>query len=248
MADLQEKTKTSRSQPATAPQVEASSQSKLPLLISGLLVVGLVGCYFLVPSVREFLQEAWDVLTSDDRQRISSWVSQLGFWGPFAIVAAMVAQMFLLVIPSPLLMIVSVLAYGPWWGGLLCIAAVATAATFGYWLGRALGAHTVERLIGGKTEKKVEKYVGEYGFWAVIVARISPFLSNDAISFVAGLMGMGFWKFTGATLAGITPLTVLIAWLGADFNRLTTGLLWVSVASLVVLAGYIIYDRTHKSS
>jgi len=53
--------------------------------------------------------------------------------------------------------------------------------------------------------------LGDYGFWAIIVTRVNPFLSNDAISFVGGLLRMGYWKFIAAALVGIAPLTSFIA-------------------------------------
>lgn len=53
---------------------------------------------------------------------------------------------------------------------------------------------------------------------------------------------MGYWKFLAATIAGITPLVTLIAYLGENTDRLKTGLIWISAVSLLVLAGYVIYD------
>ena len=83
----------------------------------------------------------------------------------------------------------------------------------------------------------------KYGFWAVIITRLAPFLSNDAISFVGGILRMGYWKFIGATLAGILPLAALIGYLGENRERLKSGLIRVSVISLVLFIGYVIYNR-----
>jgi uncharacterized membrane protein YdjX (TVP38/TMEM64 family) len=223
-----------------------SHQSKLPLYISILLVGSLIASYFLLPSFQQFLNEAYQVLTSDDKQKISKWVSQYGWWGPVIIIFAMVAQMFLLVIPTVLLMVISVIAYGPVWGTGIILAGIFTASSVGYMIGALLGPVTVSRLIGDKTEQKIEHYVEEYGFWAVIITRISPFLSNDAISFVGGLLRMGYPKFIGATLIGILPLALLIAYLGESNDRLMNGLIWVSAISLVVFIGYVVYDRMKK--
>jgi uncharacterized membrane protein YdjX (TVP38/TMEM64 family) len=57
-------------------------------------------------------------------------------------------------------------------------------------------------------------------------------LSNDAISFVAGLLRMGYWRFIAATLAGIAPLTIFIAIMGQSNDTLLQGLLWGSIVSL----------------
>lgn len=82
-----------------------------------------------------------------------------------------------------------------------------------------------------------------FRLWAVVIARINPLLSNDAISFIAGMLGMNFWKFLLATLAGITPLTVAIAVFGEDWQSMKTGLLWLSAASLIGLGVKIWFDK-----
>ena len=222
-------------------------KSKLPLYLSLLLVAILVICYFAVPPVNDFFNEAWSVLTSDDEARVKKWVEDFGWFGPVVIVVAMVIQMFLLVIPTILLMIVSTLAYGPIWGSIINFIAVIIASTVGYTIGKYLGLSFIERLLGEKTTKKITTFIQEYGFWAVVITRINPFLSNDAISFVAGILKMNYWKFISATAVGITPLILLIAITGQNTDSLKTGLLYGSIASLIIFGGYIWWDKKRKS-
>jgi uncharacterized membrane protein YdjX (TVP38/TMEM64 family) len=224
-------------------QQEEVKQSKWPLVVTALLIGALVASYFVFPGFQAGVDTSWEVLTSGDNNRISEWVSQFGFWGPFFIVAAMIAQMFLLVINVVALMLVAIIAYGPVWGSVIAVTAVAVASTVGYWIGRGIGETGVSKLIGQKSQQKVAGFMDKYGIWAIIIARISPFLSNDAVSLVAGLAGMGYFKFMGATLAGILPLTILLAWLGENNERLKNGLIWVSVVSLAAFIGYIAYEK-----
>ncbi|PZX51040.1 TVP38/TMEM64 family protein [Algoriphagus chordae] len=220
-----------------------SKKSRTPLYLSILLISVLVVCYFTIPPVNHFLTEAWNVLTSDDEAQIETWVEGFGWFGPFLIIVAMVLQMFLLIIPSILLMIAAIFAYGPIWGAIISLIAVGLASTVGYVIGRLVGSTFVTRLLGEKTLKKVSSFIESYGFWAVIITRINPFLSNDAISFVTGILKMNYWKFLAATLAGITPLILLIAITGKNTNTLKSGLLWGSIACLVIFAGHIFWDK-----
>jgi uncharacterized membrane protein YdjX (TVP38/TMEM64 family) len=225
------------------------SQSRLPFIISFSIIALLILLYFVWPAFQESINQAYRILTSGDRPRISQWVSQFGIWGPIVIILAMVVQMFLFVIPSVALMVVSVLAYGSFWGSVISLLAIFAASTVGYFIGRKLGPVTVDKLIGSKTERKMERYVNQYGLWAVIVARISPLLSNDAISFVAGLLRVGYQRFIVATGIGILPLTLLIAYLGESTERMKTGLLWISIISIIAFVAYVVYDqRKLKSS
>ena len=218
-------------------------KSKAPLYVSLGILVLLVASYFFIPAVNQFLNEAWSVLTSNDNERIKKWVGDFGWFGPLMLVVSMVAQMFLIIIPSVALMVVSILAYGPIWGSLIVLLAIFTASSIGYWIGRYFGPIIVERLIGHKSEKKIASFLDDYGFWAIIVTRINPFLSNDAISFVAGILKMGYWKFIGATIVGIIPLTIFIAIIGKSTATLESGLLWGSIVSLVIFGGYVYWDK-----
>lgn len=222
---------------------EGKGRSKLPIYISIGIILAVVITYLFVPDVRIGLQNGWEVLTSQDEQRTKEWVSQFSFWGPLILVFAMIAQMFLLIIPSPFLMVATVLAYGPYLGSLVILIAIFSASTVGYAIGAFLGTTVVKKIMGEKSERKIEVFIEEYGFWAVVVTRISPFLSNDAISFVGGILRMGYWRFIGATLLGITPLTVLIAYLGETNERLKTGLLWGSIISIFIFVAYVWWDK-----
>src|SRR5690606_1981172 len=221
-------------------------KSKLPLYISALIIAIIVLSYFFIPGVKEFLNEAWEVLTSDDNERIKSWVDNFGWLGPVVLILAMTLQMFLLVIPTIALMVVSVLAYGPVWGSVIILASVLVASSVGYFIGRYFGPVIVDKLIGHKTEKKIGEFIEDYGFWAVIVTRLNPFLSNDAISFVGGILRMGYWRFIGATLLGIAPLTLFIAVIGKSTDQLKTGLLWGSIVSLILFGLYVYWDRRKR--
>ncbi|HET8855029.1 MAG TPA: TVP38/TMEM64 family protein [Salinimicrobium sp.] len=229
-------------------QIEPASvkQSKAPLYISIGIVASVILAYFFIPSVREFMQTSWDVLTSGDEKRIENWVSQFGFWGPLIVIITMVLQMFLIVIPTPILMVVTIVAFGPIWGSVILLAAIFVASTIGYMIGRYFGPVIVEKLIGYKTEKKITSFIDDYGFWTVIVVRLCPFLSNDAISFVGGILRMGYWKFIGATMLGITPLIGFIAYLGGDYERLKTGLIWGSIICLVLFVIFVWWDKKRR--
>ncbi|UZH56080.1 TVP38/TMEM64 family protein [Salinimicrobium tongyeongense] len=223
-------------------------QSKLPLYISAAIIISVVLAYFFIPGVQSWLSEAWNVLTSDDNARIKEWVGNFGWFGPVVLVLTMIAQMFLLVIPTIALMVVSVLAYGPVWGSVIILVSVFSASSVGYFIGRYFGPVIVEKLIGHKNEKKISDFIDDYGFWAVIVTRLNPFLSNDAISFVAGILKMGYWKFIGATMVGIAPLTLFIAIIGKSTDALKSGLLYGSIISLILFGLYVYWDRKKRKS
>lgn len=224
-------------------QTTSVSKSKIPLYISAGVIIACLFSYYVFPEVQNFLDTGWSVLTSGEKDKTHQWVDQFGLLGPLIIIVTMVVQMFLIVIPSPVLMVVSIVAYGPYWGSIILFAAIFLSSTIGYFIGRYFGPVIVQKLIGPQSEKKIEAFIDDYGFWTVIVIRLSPFLSNDAISFVGGVLKMGYWRFIGATMVGISPLIIFIAYLGGDYERLKTGLVWTSIISLALFILFVWWDR-----
>ncbi len=215
------------------------------LLSLGLIATGVVA-YFTVQEFRQFLTEMWQVIWSENEQVIMQYFRSFGIWGPLLIILLMVLQMFLIVFPTWLPMIVAMLGYGPWWGSLISVAAVLTSSSIGYFIGQALGDRAKGKLIGEKNYKKLHQFMQRYGFGAVVLFRISPFLSNDAISFVAGMIRMGYWKYMAATLTGIVPLVAAIAYFGRDTETLKQGLYWVGGAGVLIYLLYVWLDKRKK--
>jgi uncharacterized membrane protein YdjX (TVP38/TMEM64 family) len=60
------------------------------------------------------------------------------------------------------------------------------------------------------------------------------------------MLKIGFLKFIRATLIGLLPLALLMAWLGESDHWLMTGLSWESAISLVAFIACILYEQRRK--
>lgn len=214
------------------------------LIISALIVVLLVGCYFLIPSFQNGINNAFIVLTSDDQDRIQEWVKQFKAWGPVVIILSMVAQMFALLIPNLILFIIAIVCYGPVWGPIICLTGVFLSSTIGYFIGKKLGPRAIDRFVSENTQKKIKVFVERYGVKAIFIARFSSF-SSDGISFVAGILEMSYRKYILSTLAGIIPLLVILALYGINGN-IERALIWIAALALAGLGLYIFLDRKKR--
>lgn len=226
------------------PKKPRSKGEKSVLLISVAIVVLLVGCYFLIPAFHEGINNAFIVLTSDDQDRIRDWVKQFKAWGPVIIILSMVAQMFALLIPNLLLFIIAIVCYGPVWGPVICLTGVFLSSTIGYFIGRNLGPRAIDRFISENAKKKIKVFVERYGVKAIFIARFSSF-SSDGISFVAGILEMSYRNYILSTLAGITPLLIILALYGLNGN-IERALIWIAAISLIGLGLYIFLDRKKR--
>lgn len=218
--------------------------SKLPLIISLTVLAALVSSYFFIPSFEQGLDKAFEVLTSNDQERIREWVSQFKFWGPLVILLTMVLQMFLFVVPNILLIMISILSYGPFWGSLLAWFGVFLASTVGYFIGNKLSPVIVNKLVSEKTQDTLREFIREYGMKAIVVIRLSTF-SNDGLSIVAGLLRMKYRRFIIATLIGITPLVAILAIYGRS-GKIKEPLLLTGGILIVCLVIYIVVDIRRK--
>ncbi len=223
--------------------LEKSTLKKyLSFIISGSIISGLLLLYFFYPPFQASAKEAWDIFTSEDQAAIHDYVEQFGLWGPIALIVFIILQMFLIIFPSWLPIIVGVVAYGFWWGVLINLIGVGIASTIGYHIGQSLKGLFISK----KKLNKMDYWISNYGFGTVILFRVSPFFSNDAISFIAGILKMNFKKFILATYCGMLPLSIAVAYFSKDLDRLENGLYWIGGVGAVLYAGYIYLDYTKR--
>ena len=122
-----------------------------------------------------------------------------------------------------------------------------------FFVARGLGRDVVEKFAGKGALASVEGYFEKYGTKTILVCRLLPFVSFDAVSYFAGLTPMKFIPFFIATGIGQTPATIVYSYVGGMLTggakALMIGLL--CLFSLVILAGIIkqIYtDRQAKKA
>ena len=75
----------------------------------------------------------------------------------------------------------------------------------------------------------------------VFLSRLVPFVSFDAVSYVAGLTPLTFWRFAIATLAGVIPVSFALAYFGerlveSETNRIMTFMLIAGGITLIPVA------------
>jgi uncharacterized membrane protein YdjX (TVP38/TMEM64 family) len=209
------------------------------------LVLGsLVACYFIFPTFKQGIDNAWDAISSNDQDRIRTWVKRFGILGPVVLVLVMAFQIFLLFVPNLLLFIIAILCYGPIWGTLISLLGVAASSSLGYFIGNKVGPRTIDRFVSQEAQDKIAFFVRRYGVKAIFIFRLSS-LSTDALGFVAGIMEMNYKRFMLATFAGITPVIAMLAIFG-NSGKIEKALLWLGAFALAALLTYMFLDRKKR--
>lgn len=134
-----------------------------------------------------------------------------GRFGPAAIVMLVALGIVVSPIPSGVVALVAGALYGTYLGGALTVAGAVLGAAIAFLLSRHLGRarFAASRLPMADTLTRERSQTTL--MMTVRVTRLVPFISFDAVSYVAGLTPLGFWRFVLATALGTTPVCLAFA-------------------------------------
>ena len=219
-----------------------------------LLVLCLAGIVYLaVPSVNDWINHAASVLGSANVDAVIAYIRS---FGPYAMVFSFFLMVFSsLIAPLPAFMITlsNAAIFGWWQGAILSWSSAMVGAALCFLLARGLGRDVVERFAGKGALASVEGYFEKYGTKTILVCRLLPFVSFDAISYFAGLTPLKFLPFFIATGLGQTPATIVYSYVGGMLTGgariMMTGLLCLfAISILVTIIKQIYTDRQARKA
>ena len=142
---------------------------------------------------------------------------RLQSYGPWAVAISaclMIAQSTIAPLPGNVVAITNGLVFGPLWGALLSWFSTLIGASICFILSRRLGKPFAQRIVGTSLDR-AETFFKRYGLHTMFAMRIVPFMPFDAISYVAGLVGVPYPTFLLATAIGIVPSIIIYSYLGS---------------------------------
>ena len=168
-------------------------------LVILLVVAVALMVYLSVPSVNAFITNAAAVLGSANVDAVIAYIRS---FGPYAMVFSFFLMVFSsLIAPLPAFMITlsNAAIFGWWQGAILSWSSAMVGSALCFLLSRGLGRDVVEKFAGKGALAGVEGYFEKYGTKTILVCRLLPFVSFDAVSYFAGLTPMKFLPFFIAT-------------------------------------------------
>jgi uncharacterized membrane protein YdjX (TVP38/TMEM64 family) len=172
-----------------------------------------------------------------DRAALRAAFDRLGVWGPVTVVALEAVAIVASPLPSAPVAFAAGAIYGAFWGALLIVIGAGLGAVVAFLIARWLGFEAIRRW--GVAQRYLEMVSHDHSqrwlMGAVFVSRLIPFVSFDAVSYLAGLTPLAFWRFALATLTGIVPVSFLFAYAGETLIGVSTDLLLAVIAGLVAL-------------
>ncbi len=167
--------------------------------------------------------------TINDPARLQALVEALGPWGPLAVVLGIAGAVVFSPIPSAPIALAAGAAYGKLWGTVWVVAGAELGAIAAFLIARRFGHAAARRLPwAARLLDRTQSQAVLAGI--VFASRLLPFLSFDAFSYAAGLTALRLPWFALATLAGVVPVSLLLAWFGE--RMAAEGAAWIGLAVL----------------
>ena len=233
--------------------MEQKTNKKKTLTKLYILAVLAILClvYFLVPSVNAYVNQVASVLGSANVDTVVAFIRSYGAYAMAFSFALMVFQSVLAPLPAFLITFANAAIFGWWQGAILSWTSSMAGAALCFYLARARGRDTVEKYAGKGALASVEGYFEKYGSRTILVCRLLPFVSFDAISYFAGLTPIKFWPFFIATGVGQLPATIIYSYVGGmltgGVKYFVTALLCIfSLGILVMIVRRIYMERQEK--
>ena len=146
----------------------------------------------------------------------------------------------LVAFPFSLLIVVTVITYGPVAGFIYSLTGGTLSAIAVYWIGDRLGRNFVRKLGGGKINR-ISRKIARHGIVNIIFVRIVPVAPFTLINLVAGASHINFRDYTLGTLLGFIPgmlaVTLLADRVEATIREPDPGnTVWLVVTAMAVFA------------
>lgn len=216
----------------------------------GVLAICIVAYMFVKP-VNTAINQAFFMLRMVNVDAIKEYILSFGIWAPIISFLLMVFQSLIAPLPAFVITFANAGLFGWWKGAILSWSSAMVGAVLCFYIAKVYGRGVVERLTSRYALESVDVFFDKYGKYAILVARLLPFVSFDIVSYAAGLTSMSFWSFFWATGLGQLPATIVYSYVGGmltgSVKTFVMGLLILFALSIMAFMARQIWQEKNKS-
>ena len=212
------------------------------------IVVICIASYFLITPLQDIVKQAVTILSKVDVDAMKAYILSFGIWAPVISFFLMIFQSVAAPLPAFVITFANAGLFGWIKGAILSWSSAMAGAALCFYISRYYGREVVEKLTSKFALDNIDAFFEKYGKYAILIARLLPFISFDIVSYGAGLTSMSFWSFFWATGIGQLPATIIYSYVGGmlvgGVKKFVFGLLILfSVSALAVLFKKIWQDK-----
>ena len=224
--------------------IKKSTIVKIAIAVATVLV------YFFVKPVNNGINEIVSLFSKVDVEVIKEYILSFGMWAPIISFLLMVFQSIAAPLPAFLLTFANAGLFGWVNGAILSWTSAMAGSILCFYIARFYGRTAVEKLTSKFALDGIDKFFDKYGKYAILIARLLPFMSFDLVSYAAGLTSMSFWSFFWATGLGQLPATIVYSYVGGmlvgGVKTFVTGLLILFSVSVMAFLLKKIWNEKNK--
>ena len=194
------------------------------------------------------------VLTAE---RLESWIVRLDMVksSPWTVpgIAAVYVVALLLAFPLTLLVVLTALLFGSWWGLLYATLGTLSSSAVTFWVGHFVGRQAMERH-GSRHLHALSGFMGKRGIRAMIVINLLPLAPFTFTNLMAGAFSMPFLRYMLGSAIGITPGLAFVTVMGGQASNIvqaenSADILWavgLAVVTASLFAAVMVMVRKRR--
>ncbi|RLI12379.1 TVP38/TMEM64 family protein [Candidatus Bathyarchaeota archaeon] len=161
-------------------------------------------------------------------------------YGVLGFLVSMILQAIIAPVPGEALMIIGGAVFGFLPAIVVGEIGGCVGALICFLIARKGGRAVVVKMIDKKGLEFADKWFKRHGFYAVLLARLIPFIPVDVISYGAGLAAMNIKFFFVATAIGMLPRVIFYSYVGEFAAKNIAGIEKIYINSLLALTLIVI--------
>lgn len=169
---------------------------------------------YFIPSFRDTFMQIVSLFQSLDIEKVKEYINSFGLLAPFISFLLMIFQSIAAPLPAFLITFANAALFGWIYGALLSWFSAMVGAILCFYIAKFLGRDVVEKLTSKLALQSVDEFFEKHGKYAILIARLLPFISFDIVSYGAGLTKMRLKDFIIATGVGQLPATIVYSYSG----------------------------------
>jgi uncharacterized membrane protein YdjX (TVP38/TMEM64 family) len=217
-----------------------------------LVTVAALGVVVLVIVLASATQTGRDVVNATlngDSRELRRLLLDLGVGGVLVLLVVALSHA-IVPFPTELVTAAAGFVYGFWLAVPLLLVCWLASALLAYWLAERFGRPLATRLVGARRLARAEHLMDRGGAATLLALRLIPLIPFNAICYAAGITRVPLARYAWTTVVGITPLTVLVAYLGSRLESpdFTDWRVWLLIlAFIAIVVGGQVVERKMRS-
>lgn len=217
------------------------------------IIILLIIFYMTFKPFQNFIKQIFVLLSMVDVQAVKEYVLSFGIWAPIISFILMVFQSLVAPLPAFIITFANAGLFGWVKGAILSWSSAMAGAVLCFYIAKFYGREIVEKLTSKFALENLDDFFDKYGKYAILIARLLPFISFDIVSYAAGLTSMSFWSFFWATGLGQLPATIVYSYVGGmlagSVKMVVMGLLILfSLSVFAFMLKKILNDKKQKNN